>query len=191
MKLMTKNKSFTVMIGGLGGQGALLFGKLLAEASLKKYNNVLFFPNYGGLVRGGLAECTVVLSDGKVSSPVVEKPEAAIAMSIPSLKDYESRLKPGGVLIVDLEMTPSKISRQDIKVIDMPANRAARDMGDGTVANLIFLGAYIKLTGVGSIELVEKVLEKKLAGGRRAAMLELDKKALRRGEEMAQKLSLS
>lgn len=178
------------MIGGLGGQGALLFGKLLAEASLKKYNNVLFFPNYGGLVRGGLAECTVVLSDGKVSSPVVEKPEAAIAMSIPSLKDYESRLQPGGVLIVDLEMTPSKISRQDIKVIDMPANRAARDMGDGTVANLIFLGAYIKLTGVGSIELVEKVLEKKLAGGRRAAMLELDKKALRRGEEMAQKLHI-
>ena len=188
---MTKSKEFTVMIGGLGGQGALLFGKLLAEASLSKYENVLFFPNYGGLVRGGLAECTVVLSDGKISSPVVEKPEAAIAMSLASLKDYENRLKPGGLLIIDMAMTPGKISRQDIKVIDIPASRTAIELGDSSVANLIFLGAYMKLTGVGSVDSVEKLLEKKLAGGRRQDMLALDKKALRRGAELASQVKVS
>lgn len=182
---MTRSKSFTVMIGGLGGQGALLFGRLLAEAGMSKYKNVLFFPNYGGLVRGGASECTVVLSDDKIASPVVLEPEAAIAMSTPSLKSYESRLKPGGLLLFDKAVTPAKISRQDIKVIDIPATQAAIELGDNRAANLIFLGAYLKLTGVGSVELVEKVLEKKLGGGRREALLELDKKALRRGAELA------
>ena len=185
---MPKGKSFTVMIGGLGGQGALLFGRLLAEAGMSKYKHVLFFPNYGGLVRGGASECTVTLSDERISSPVVLEPEAAIAMSTASLKDYEKRLKPGGLLFLDGAVTPGKIDRQDIKVIDISATQAAVEMGDNRVSNLIFLGAYLRVSGVGSVELVEKVLEKKLSGGRREALLALDKQALRRGVELASKI---
>ncbi|MDD5093101.1 MAG: 2-oxoacid:acceptor oxidoreductase family protein [Dehalococcoidia bacterium] len=181
---MTMNKSFTVMIGGLGGQGALLFGRLLAEAGMAKYKNVLFFPNYGGLVRGGASECTVVLSDDNIASPVALEIEAAIAMSIPSLQSYERRLRPGGVLFFDKAVTPGKIGRQDIKVVDIPATQVAIELGDSRAANLIFLGAYLKATSVGSVELVDKVLEKKLGGGRREALLNLDKKALRRGTEL-------
>jgi 2-oxoglutarate ferredoxin oxidoreductase subunit gamma len=81
-------------------------------------------------------------------------------------------------------MTPGKMSRGDIKVIDIPATRAAIELGDNRVANLIFLGAYLKATGAGSVDLVEKVLEKKLSGGRREALLALDKQALRRGAEL-------
>jgi 2-oxoglutarate ferredoxin oxidoreductase subunit gamma len=189
--MMPKGKSFTVMIGGLGGQGALLFGRLLAEAGMAKYKNVLFFPNYGGLVRGGASECTVTLSNERISSPVVLEPEAAIAMSAVSLKDYGKRLKPRGMLFLDVAVTPPKISRKDIKLIDIPATRAAIELGDNRVANLIFLGAYLKLSGVGSLELVEKVLEKKLAGGRRDALLALDKQALRRGAELASQTQAS
>lgn len=162
----------------------MLFGRLLAEAALSRYRNVLYFPNYGGLVRGGASECTVVLSDEEISSPVVLEPEVAIAMSSASLKDFEKRVKPGGMLFYDSSVISDKVTRQDIKVFGIPATKAAVELGDSRVANLLFLGAYLKATGALPVELVEKALEKKLAGGRREALLALDKEALRKGASL-------
>lgn len=178
---MKEAREFRVMITGLGGQGALLFGQLLAEAGMSRYKYVSYFPHYATIMRGGESECTVTLSDEEIDSPAVLRPEAAIVMASPRLKQFEERVQPGGMLMVDSSVVKDKVGREDVRVFSVPATQIAHDLGEGRVANLVLLGAYLEITRAVPLELVEEVLERKLKGGKGEALLPLNKRALREG----------
>jgi len=178
-----------VMMAGLGGQGVITIGRLLAEAGMKVYSNVLCFPKYGAAMRGGESECTVIFSEEEIPSPAVYRPQAAIIMTTgtvlaPILKEFESRVKPGGTIILDSSIVQDRIQRDDVKVFYIPASSAAHKLGSRQVANFILLGAYLEASKAVPIEVVEKTLGKTMAGSRRRSLLPLNKKALRKGAEL-------
>ncbi len=175
---------FQVTIAGLGGQGALLFGRLLAEAALSDYEYVSFFPNYATIMRGGESECTVTLSNEEIDSPAVFEPLSAIVMSAAVFKQFEQRVRPGGMLFLDSSLVPDKVSREDVRAFYIPATKTAVDLGDSRVANLVFLGAYVRASEAVSLEMVERVLEKRLGG--REALLSRNKEALRCGARLVE-----
>jgi 2-oxoglutarate ferredoxin oxidoreductase subunit gamma len=136
-------------------------------------------------MRGGESECTVILSDERVSSPAVYNPTSAIVMGPAALTQLENRIRAGGTIFVDSSVISAKVSREDVKVFYIPATKAAIELGDRQVANLILLGAYVEATKAVSLELVEKAMEKKLKGSRGEARVPLNKKALREGAKLA------
>ena len=179
-----------VTIGGTGGRGVLMIGRLLAEAGMTSYKHVSYFPNYGAAMRGGDSEVTVILSDDEISSQAVFNPEVAIVMDQSFFKPMETRVKPGGMMLVDSSVVSAKGQRNDITVHYLPVTQKAIDMGNVQVANLILLGAYLGATGVVPIEVVEQVLEKRMIGTRREALLPLDKAALKEGAELVTSLKV-
>lgn len=173
---------FQVAIAGLGGQGALLFGQLLAEAGMSRYEHVSYFPYYATIMRGGQSECMVILSEEEISSPISFELQAAIVMHPQFLAQYEKRVLPGGLLLLDSSVVEDKVSREDIRVFYIPATETAVQLGDGRVANLVLLGAYLGVTQAVPLELVEKSLERRLEG--REGLLRLNKQALREGAKL-------
>lgn len=173
-----------LMVAGLGGQGLLTTGWLIAEAAMPRYKHVLYFPNYGPMMRGGESECTIILSDKEIGSPAVYNPASAIVMGAAAFSQLENRLKPGGMMFVDSSVVSAKVSREDVKAFYIPATKMAIDMGDRRVANLILLGAYLKATKVLPLAAMEAQLEKQLAGKRGEAILNLNKQALREGAKL-------
>lgn len=177
---MVKEK-IELMVAGLGGQGLLTTGWLLTEAAMSKYRHVLYFPNYGPMMRGGESECTIILSDEEIGSPAVFNPLSAIVMGTSAFSQLESRVKAGGTIFVDSSVISAKVGREDIKAFYIPATKMAIELGDRRVANLILLGAYLKATKVLPLGAIEAQLEKQLAGKRGEAILHLNKQALREG----------
>ena len=180
---MVKQK-IELMVAGVGGQGLLTTGWLFAEAAMPNYKHVLYFPNYGPMMRGGESECTVILSNEEIGSPVVYNPASAIVMGKVALTRLEGRLKSGGTMFVDSSVVPDRVSREDITVFYIPATRMAIDLGDRRVANLVLLGAYLEATKVLPLEAIETHLEKQLAGKKGEAILKFNKQALREGAKL-------
>lgn len=174
-------RKIDLMVAGLGGQGLLTTGWLLAEAAMSKYRHVLYFPNYGPMMRGGESECTIILSDEEIGSPAVFNPTSAIVMGTAAFGQLENRLKPGGTMLVDSSIVSAKVGREDAQAFYIPATKMAIEMGDRRVANLILLGAYLEATRVLPLEDIESQLEKQLTGKRGEALLPLNKQALREG----------
>ncbi len=139
-----------VIMAGFGGQGILMIGNLLALAAMKEGRNVTCFPAYGVEMRGGTANCTVVISDEEIGSPVVGHPESCLIMNSPSLDRYLPVLKQGGTLVINGSLVdPAKVTRKDIDVLSIPANEIARDsVGSQKLASMVALGAYVAVTGV-------------------------------------------
>ncbi len=181
---MEQKNGFQLMVAGLGGQGALFIGRLLAEAALSKYKNVNFFPNYGPAMRLGPSECTVTISDAEITSPVTMTPKAAIIMGAASLASFEARMAPGSMMILDSSLLRTKSKKRDVKVFYMPATETATKLGNMAVANLVLLGAYLEVSKVVPLEIVEATLERRMAGSRREDMLSLNKAALREGAKL-------
>jgi 2-oxoglutarate ferredoxin oxidoreductase subunit gamma len=173
-----------VMVAGMGGQGLLTTGRLLAEAAMSQYKHVLYFPNYGPMMRGGESECTITLSDEEIGSPAIYNPSAAIVMGPEALTQLENRIKPGGFLFVDSSVIPTKVNRKDLKVFYVPATGLAMELGGKQVANLILLGAFIEETKALPLKLVEAAIEKRLKGSRGERLLQLNKKALQEGAKL-------
>ncbi len=178
---------FALTIAGLGGQGALVIGRLLAEAGMSKYNHVSYFPNYSAAMRGGESECTIILSNEEISSPAWLEPSSLILMGPAPLEEFEQRAKPGGLVMIDSSLVTKQVSRKDVEVFYIPASKTATELGDSRVANFVFLGAYLKATEAVSLELIEEALEKRLAGGKWDALLSLDKRALREGARLVER----
>ena len=174
---------FQVGMAGYGGQGILTIGKFLAEAGMSRYKHVVFFPSYGGAMRGGQSNCSVTMSDEEIGALVPLDPSTAIIMSPDALKDLGKRVKPGGVFFVDSFIVSDKISRDDIKVFYIPATETALKLGDTRVAGFVLLGAYLEATKAIPLELVEKAIEKKFAG-KGEALVSLNKQALREGARL-------
>ncbi len=145
-----------IIIAGTGGQGILLIGNIIAEAALAEGRKVTFLPSYGVEMRGGNANCTVVISDREIGSPSINTPRALIAMSVRAQALFEPRLLPEGLFILNSSLVPeSRVERHDVELLAYPFDEMASDMGNQRLANMIALGLYVGKTGVvkpGSVE---------------------------------------
>ncbi|MDY7033299.1 MAG: 2-oxoacid:acceptor oxidoreductase family protein [Thermodesulfobacteriota bacterium] len=178
---------FEVAIGGVGGQGSLLAGRLLAEAGMKKYKYVTFFPNYATLMRGWPSESITILSDKEIRSALRLDVPNLILMHPQFLDEYQSRVRPGGILFLDSSLSKEKVERDDIKAYYLPATELATEIGSGRIANLILLGAYLEATQAVSMDAVEGALEDRGKGMGAEAwknLLPLNKKALKEGARL-------
>ena len=169
-----------VIMAGFGGQGVVLMGTLLAYSAMIEGKHTTFFPSYGAEMRGGTANCSVVVSDDEISSPVVTQPDCIVAMNIASLDKFEGRVKPGGVIFVNSSLIERKVGRNDVEEVRVPANEIAEDLGSSRAANMVMLGSVLKKTGAVEVESAIKSLSNVLSE-RAMALLEVDKKALRKG----------
>lgn len=172
-----------IIVAGFGGQGVLFVGLVLTHAGMHAGRNVAWFPSYGPEMRGGTANCTVIISDEEVGSPIVSRPSAAIVMNEPSLAKYAPRVKPGGTLVVNSSLVKSRSDRTDIRIIEVPANAIAFEMGNDRVANMVALGALISAVDILPLEVVEESLPETL-GASKEKFVEPNRNALRRGAEL-------
>jgi 2-oxoglutarate ferredoxin oxidoreductase subunit gamma len=169
-----------IRISGFGGQGVISAGVLLAQAGLEEGKEVSFFPAYGAEMRGGTANCSVVVSSDEVSTPIVTAPDTAIVLNEPSLAKFEPMVKPGGLLIVNTSLVNTKPTRKDIKVINVPCNEIAAELGNAKVMNMVAMGAFAAATGAVSVEAFAKALPK-VYKKLKPEVIELNVKALKRG----------
>lgn len=132
-----------ILIAGFGGQGVLFAGQVLAYAGMDTGREVTWIPSYGPEMRGGTANCTVVISDEEIGSPLVKYPPAVIALNLPSFDKYEALVQPGGVLVVNESMVDRKAERDDITVIYVPGNEMAEATGDRRLLNMVMVGALL------------------------------------------------
>jgi 2-oxoglutarate ferredoxin oxidoreductase subunit gamma len=169
-------------MAGFGGQGVVLMGTLLSYSAMVEGKHTTFFPSYGAEMRGGTANCSVVVSDDEISSPVVNQPDCVVAMNIASLEKFESRVRPGGTIFVNSSLIERNVERDDVDEVRIPANDIAEELGNARAANMVILGGLLKKTGAVKVDAVVGCLDKVLSE-RAMALLDLNKKALQRGFE--------
>lgn len=173
---------YQIVIAGFGGQGLLFSGKVLAYAALTEQRELSWLPSYGPEMRGGTANCNVIISDTPVGSPIVQNPNVLMVMNTPSLDKYEKTVVPGGKIFVDSSLVSRKVAREDVEVYYIPATKMAGEMGIPTLANMILLGALVKVTGCVSDEAVEKGL-KKIVSAKHADLLGANLMAIQAGKD--------
>ena len=169
-----------ILIAGFGGQGVLFAGKFLAYKALLENKQLSWLPSYGPEMRGGTANCSVIISDEPVGSPIVSKPDVLIVMNLPSLDKYEDDVVPGGKIFVDSTLIERKVNRTDVEVHYIPVTKLANDIEAPTLANMIMIGKVIKETGVVPYDNIDKALDK-VVSARKAALKEINFKALDTG----------
>ena len=169
-----------IIIAGFGGQGVMSIGKSLVEAGLEEGLEVSWVPSYGPEMRGGTANCSVILSDDPVGSPIVSEPDALIVMNLPSLDKYEDTVVPGGMIFVDSTLIERKVKRDDVKVFYIPATKLAQQADMPKLANMIMVGKFLKETSAVSSENITDAL-KKVIPARKAEMLDVNLKAIQLG----------
>ena len=174
-------KTTQILIAGFGGQGILFSGKFLAYKGLMEDIQVSWLPSYGPEMRGGTANCNVILSDDPVGSPIITSPDVLIAMNLPSLQKYVDSVVSGGQIYVDSSLIDAKVERDDVEVFYIPATQMAKDAGIGTLANMIIVGHFLENNPNMSFEGVDRVVEK-LVPPAKAALKELNMKALTLGK---------
>jgi len=166
-----------LFFAGSGGQGVLTMGQMLTYAAMYGDLNTTWLPSYGPEMRGGTANCTVVIdTDKPVSCPLIYEADDVVVMNLPSLTKFESLVKPGGNLFVNTSLIEQKPTRTDINVYNVAANDIAIQMGNARTANMVMLGALVEVSKVVPVEMVYKIMEKTFSG-RKAALLDLNKQA--------------
>jgi 2-oxoglutarate ferredoxin oxidoreductase subunit gamma len=168
------------IFSGFGGQGVLSMGYTIAKAAMMEGKHVTYLPSYGVEVRGGTANCTVVVSDEEVASPVASEPEFVVAMNQPSFVRFQSILPAGGLICVNSSMVDTSSARGDIEVVAIPTSELAEQLGTVKVANMVMLGALIRVSNIVSFELLLKNLSEVLGEGK-SKLTKLNRSALERG----------
>ena len=174
-------KTTLVLIAGYGGQGILFAGKFLAYKGLMEDLQVSWLPSYGPEMRGGTANCNVIISDDPVGSPIVTNPDVLIAMNLPSLLKYVNSVVPGGQIYVDSTLIDTKLERTDVEVFYIPATQMAKDNGIATLANMVIVGHLLEHNPELSFDGVDAVVTK-LVPPAKAALVELNMNALNLGK---------
>jgi len=169
-----------IIMSGFGGQGIISGGIMMTYAGMTDGKNVTFFPAYGAEMRGGTANCSVVISSDPVASPVVANPETLLVMNEPSLTRFENSVKQGGLLIINTSLVSSRPTRTDITVVEVPVNDIAEKVGNLKAANMVMLGAYAQKTGALSLDSLKKSVEKVYVRANEA-MIEMNFKAIDAG----------
>lgn len=147
------------LIAGFGGQGSLFFGKVISQCGLHDNKNVTNLPSYGPEMRGGTANCSVIISDEEISSPLVLNPDVLVVMNLPSYDKFVDTVEPGGIIIIDSSLVDKKLKRDDITAYYVPAAELAGEHGLQGLANIILLGKFLEVTKFTSIETVQKTFE--------------------------------
>lgn len=174
------------LIAGFGGQGVLLIGQLMAKAAMHEGKNVSWMPSYGPEMRGGEANCAVVISDEPIGSPLVTEPPVAVIMNLPSLKKFEPAIEKGGTLLYNTSLIDAAPVRKDTKIIPVACNDIAESLGNSRVANMVMLGAIIEATHAITIDGAMEAL-KGVFGEKKANLLPINRKAMEAGMEAVQK----
>ena len=168
------------IFSGFGGQGVIMMGYLLAIAGMYEEKNVTCLPSYGAEVRGGTANCTVVISTEEIASPVASQPEFAVLMNSPSLFRFQNQVQSGGTILLNSSMVESRPIRGDLEIFEVPVNDLAKESLGSKVANMIMLGAFIKKSGLASLDTMLQVV-KDTFGGRNPGVVKSNKAALQLG----------
>ena len=176
-----------IMIAGFGGQGVLFAGQIVAYAAMDVGKEVTWIPSYGPEMRGGTANCTVVIADEEIGSPLVKNPPLAVALNLPSFDKCEESMASGGTLIVNQSMVDREAKRVDVNVIFVPCNEIAEEIGNKKLMNMIAVGALLTVLSDITLKDLEKALEAHLPA-RHKHLLPSNFEALRRGFEAAQKV---
>lgn len=171
-----------LIIAGFGGQGILFAGKLLAHSAMLEGKHVTWFPSYGAEIRGGTANCTVIISDEMIGSPVVSRPNALLIMNEASMERFEPRLKPRGLLIMNTSLIKNPPKRSDIEIIGIKATDIAKELSNSQAANMVMLGALIVKTGILSRKTIFNSLQEIMPEHRKKA-IPLNEKAFKKGTE--------
>ena len=171
----------SVIIAGFGGQGVILAGKILAQAGMDHGLEVTWLPSYGPEMRGGTANCTVVLSDEPVGSPIVDQPTGLIAMNRPSLDKFEPMVAPDGVVVVNSSLVDRTAERDDIRASHLPFNDLAASAGNPRTINMVALGAYLKASGVIPLETAKRAMSRMLEESGKAKLIDVNCKAIEEG----------
>lgn len=171
-----------IIISGFGGQGGLAIGKNLAEAGMAEGLNVTWAPSYGPEMRGGTANCSVVLSDKPVGSPVFAHPSELIALNEPSLAKFEAGVLSGGMVFVNSDVVTDKVSRPDLTAYYIPCSKIAEEVGNPKVGNMVMLGAYVAATKILKPETIETMI-REIFTGPKAKFVPLNIEAFHRGME--------
>lgn len=136
-----------IIIAGFGGQGVLFLGKILAYMGMDTGKELSWLPSYGPEMRGGTCNCSVIIADNKIGSPIIQSPDTLIAMNKPSLEKFVGKVKPGGLIVLDSSLIDIKVDRTDIDVIYIPAMKIAEEHSLGQLGNMVMAGAYIRAKG--------------------------------------------
>jgi 2-oxoglutarate ferredoxin oxidoreductase subunit gamma len=179
---MTKKTVFS----GFGGQGVLMMGYVLAVSAMRDGKEVTYLPSYGAEVRGGTANCTVVVSDEEIFSPVASSPDYAVIMNKPSLVKYEGMIKQGGTIILNSSLVDTVPPRNDLEIVKVPANDIAKKLGSERTINMIMLGAFVTKTKITSLDSIMNGLTE-IVKGKKASVMKLNRKGLDMGAEYASK----
>jgi len=168
------------IFSGFGGQGVLSMGYTLANAAMREGKFVTYFPSYGAEVRGGTANCTVSIADEEIASPVASEPDFVVSMNQPSFLRFQSVIQSGGLILVNSSMVNSTSVRGDIEVLEIPTGELAETIGSIKSANMVMLGAFVRVTNLVGLPLLLKYLPEILGAGR-ARLLKVNKEALECG----------
>ena len=178
--------TYETIMAGFGGQGLLFSGKVLAYAGLLENRELSWLPSYGPEMRGGTCNCSVIVSDDPVGSPIIAHPNVLMVMNEPSLDKFEDSVAPGGTIFVDSSLISRKVKRTDVEVVYIPATQMAKEMDALSLANMIILGAIVeKLKCVKGEAIVDAL--KHTISARKANLLDLNLKAVAKGAEFMRK----
>ena len=173
-------KTTQILIAGFGGQGVLFAGKFLAYKGLVQEKQISWLPSYGPEMRGGTANCSVIISDTPVGSPIITNPDVLVAMNLPSLQKFVDTVVPGGVIILDSTLIDAQVERTDVKVCYVPATQMAKDAGFATLANMILTGKVLKETDAVTFDGNKETLESFIPA-KKAKLIDINCQALQTG----------
>ena len=175
--------STSILLAGFGGQGVLFAGKFLAYKGMVQSKQLSWLPSYGPEMRGGTANCSVVISDTPVGSPIITNPDLLIAMNLPSLQKFVDAVVPGGKIILDSTLIDAKVERTDVEVFYIPATQMAKDAGFSTLANMILTGKALKEMDIVSWEGNKETLESFIPA-KKAGLIDMNLQALQTGYDL-------
>ncbi|MBR2048604.1 MAG: 2-oxoacid:acceptor oxidoreductase family protein [Oscillospiraceae bacterium] len=173
-------KTTQILIAGFGGQGVLFAGKFLAYKAMNENKNLSWLPSYGPEMRGGTANCSVVISDMPVGSPIITTPDVLIAMNLPSLTKFVDTVAPGGKIIIDSTLIDAKVERTDVEVFYIPATQMAKDAGFATLSNMILLGKAMAACDAVSFDNLKETFETFIPA-KKAGLIDMNCQALKLG----------
>lgn len=171
-----------IIAAGFGGQGIMSMGKFIAEAALNQDLDVSWVPSYGPEMRGGTANCSIIISDKAIGSPVVTNPSVLIAMNLPSLNRFEGQISPDGTIFLNSSIIKEASERRDVKAVHIPCDEIAAALGNGKAANMVMLGAFAAATGVLRLQTIKALVAEKFTGAA-AGLADINIKALEQGAQ--------
>jgi len=171
-----------IILSGFGGQGVMFIGKVLAYAGMTGNLQVCWIPSYGPEMRGGTANCSVIISDEEINSPVIDQSDAAIVLNQPSYDKFLAKIKPGGVLVVNSSIVQASPVRDDIKIISIPASDIANELGKPALANMVCLGALMPKLKLIDMNTLQKAMDA-VVGKKKPELYEVNMEAIKKGME--------